>query len=70
MARQLTAIIEREDEGHVSRGPEMDTAITVPETLAIHCREPYEHMNFDKYTPRRRPRAHTRQVGDRCAPRY
>ena len=35
------------------------------EALAVHHREPYEHMGSEQRTLRRRLRAHGRQLGDR-----
>ena len=39
------------------------------EALAVHVREPYEHLNSEKRILRRRLRAHGRQLGDRLDPR-
>ena len=35
------------------------------EALAVHLREPYEHMSAKERSLRRRLRAHGRQLGDR-----
>ncbi len=39
------------------------------EALAVHLREPYEHMSAEERSLRRRLRAHGRQLGDRLDPR-
>ena len=39
------------------------------EALAVHLRDPYEHLNPEKRSQRRRLRAHGRQIGDRLDPR-
>ena len=39
------------------------------EALAVHLREPYEHLNPEERSLRRRLRAHGRQLGDRLDPR-
>ncbi len=41
-----------------------DGARAVLKELAVHHHEPYEHMDTDKRTLRRRLRAHARQLGD------
>ena len=39
------------------------------EALAVHLRDPYEHLNPEKRSLRRRLRVHGRQIGDRLDPR-